>query len=98
VLTRHLSTPCWEPTQLPPHLVGEALAIDLCRRLILQGLMESLLIVKGEVGFTGYLGYPFQKEVVKSKVSYSIALCLMYHLSEKGRDSIICDAFFERTS
>ena len=30
---------------------------------------------------TGYLGYPFQKRVVKRKVSNSIAHCLMYHLS-----------------
>jgi hypothetical protein len=24
----------------------------------------------------------------------SIAMCLMYHWSEKGRDSVICGAFF----
>jgi len=46
----------------------------------------------------GYLGYPFQNRAVKSKVSNSIALCLMYHWSEKGLDSVICDAFFRTDS
>ena len=39
---------------------------------------------------TGYFGYPFQNRAV----SKSIALCLMYHWSETGFASLICDAFF----
>src|SRR6266699_1774639 len=41
-----------------------------------------------------YLGYPFQNRAVNGKVSNSIAICLMYHWSEKGLDRVICVAFF----
>jgi len=47
---------------------------------------------------TGYLGYPFQNRAENSTVSNRIVLCLTEHWSEKGRDSVLCGAFFERIS
>jgi transposase len=48
----------------------------------------------GDLPVLATLRYLLQNRAVNCTVSNSIALCLMDHGSEKGRDGVICGAFF----
>jgi hypothetical protein len=50
--------------------------------------------LESDYTYAGYLGYPFQNRAVNSTVSNRIVICLKYHWSEKGRDSVLHGAFF----
>jgi hypothetical protein len=72
----------WASSNIHPNYNVPQWLLVITRTQVADGSHSTLLPT-----CTGYLGYPFQNRTVNSTVSNRLALCSMYHWSEKELDS-----------